>query len=301
MFEKNVDFGFNIKWDRLPEDDHFKRAMTYVNSNLLNENRKNLYVINGLPFYFDPTAKTVGITFSGGADSTMIFYMLCRLIESLGTDTKIVATTLIRGWDVKPWLEDITADIIAYLNRRFPNIQKDQVFGFLPPAFEITPLKNIVGMDKIYNKDNLDNAYADVYAVMSYTQYVNAKYKIKNTYSGVTMNPELNNSELNSPGFRNTREFTEFDLNDFKGHGSNMGPFTMLYKNWVIAQYENFNIQELFELTRSCNTPLTELNIPNVEEIKICGSEYACQTCFFCEERKWGHENRHVYLEEFHK
>jgi hypothetical protein len=301
MFKKNVDFGFDINWDRLPDSDHFKKAMTFVNANLQDHRRKDLYVINGLPFYFDPSDKTIGITFSGGADSTMIFYMLCRLIESLGADTKIVAATVIRGWDVKPWLEDITADIISYLDKRFPNIQKEQVFGFLPPAFEVTPLKNIVGAEGMFSKDIVDTAYADIYCVMSYTKYINAKYKIERTYSGITMNPELDHPELNSPSFRDTREFNENDLSSFRGPGPNMRPFEMLYKNWVMAQYENFNIQELRELTRSCNTALIELNIPNVENIKILGSEYACQTCFFCEERRWGHDNRHLYLEDYHK
>lgn len=301
MFKKNVDFGFDLNWDRLSDTDHFKKAMTFVNANITDRHREKLYVINGLPFYFDKTDKTIGITFSGGADSTMIFYLLCRLIESLGADTKIVATTVIRGWEGRPWLEDITADIISYLNNRFPNIQKEQVFGFMPPAFEMTPLKNIVGIDKMFNQQIIETANADIYTIMSFTQYINAKYKIKNTYAGVTMNPELDHPELNFPSFRNTREFTELDLSSFQGHGPNIGPFTMLYKNWVMAQYENFNVQDLRELTRSCNTPLNELNIPNIEQIKIRGSEYACQKCFFCEERKWGHNNRLVYLEDYHK
>ena len=207
----------------------------------------------------------------------------------------------IRGWDVKPWLEDITADIISYLDKRFPNIQKEQVFGFLPPAFEVTPLKNIVGAEGMFSKDIVDTAYADIYCVMSYTKYINAKYKIERTYSGITMNPELDHPELNSPSFRDTREFNKNDLSSFQGPGPNMRPFEMLYKNWVMAQYENFNIQDLRELTRSCNTSFAELKIPNAENIRIRGSEYACQTCFFCEERKWGHENRHLYLEEYHK
>ena len=298
MFEKNIDFGFDMKWDRLPEDDHFKKSIKYIDSNISDDHRKNLYVINGLPFYFDKTQETIGITFSGGADSTMIFYMLCRLIESLGLNTKIVATTLIRGWEGKPWLEGITAEIISYLDRRFPNIKKEHLFGFLPLAFELTPLKSIVGMEKFFDKDILETAYADVYCVMSYTEYINKKYKIQNSYAGITMNPELNNSSINPPAFRNTREFTESYLTTFKGQGPNLGPFCMLYKNWVMAQYENFNIQDLRDLTRSCQAPLEELNIP--EGTTIRGSEYTCQKCFFCIERKWGHDNRHIYLEDFH-
>lgn len=301
MFKKNVDFGFDINWDRLSDSDQFKKAMTFVNANITDKHREKLYVINGLPFYFDKEDKTIGITFSGGADSTMIFYMLCRLIESLGTDTKIVAITLVRGWDGKPWLEDITADIISYLDRRFPSIKKEQVFGFIPPAFEVTPLKNITGMERQFNKDILDTAYADVYTVLSYTAYINAKYKIRNNYAGITMNPELNNPDINPPEFRNLREFIPEHLSSFNGNGPNLGPFCMLHKNWVMAQYENFNIQDLRELTRSCQAPLNELNIPNVQEIKIRGSEYVCNTCFFCEERKWGHDNRHIYLEDYHK
>lgn len=298
MFEKNSDIGFDFKFDRLPEGNHFKKAMQYVHDNLADYFYKDITNINGLPVYFNKESKSVMITFSGGADSTMMLYLLCRLIDYYKSNTKIIIVTHVRHWEGQPWIENITENIIKYLDNMFPAIKKEQHYGFIPTELEITPLSNIVGADKLFNLQDMSTAYADVFATMAHTIYIRQRFNIETSFSGVTMNPVLDHKELNSPSFRDMREFREGDLCSVQG-STNNGPFTIINKDWVMAQYYNFGITDLKDMTRSCNTPLSELNLPKNVELK--GSEFACGTCFFCAERQWGEDNRYFYLEDFHK
>jgi len=71
-------------------------------------------------------------------------------------------------------------------------------------------------------------------------------------------------------------------------------PFRFIEKNWVIKQYRELDILDLFDITRSCegdNSTRPEVFMgldyttykPN-QSVPICGR------CFWCRERRWALE-----------
>jgi hypothetical protein len=64
-------------------------------------------------------------------------------------------------------------------------------------------------------------------------------------------------------------------------------PFRFADKAWVVLQYKNLDIMELFDLTRSCEGEFSNMNYKTYtpgQFVPICG------TCFWCKEREWAIE-----------
>ena len=306
MFKRNINFGFDLNWGRLPEDEHFVKAMRFVKS--LNIDQTKHSIVNGLPIYFDPAEKKIAITFSGGADSTMLTYILCRLIEAYKCDTEIVAITLIRFWESRSGTEDSARNVFSIIDRMFPNIKKTHTLGFVPTALEFTPLKNIVfppvklGMNPEFSDYIINSAHADVYAVKNYTDYITTRHGIFKTYSGTTMNPSHLLAGDHAPEFRKLRDFTPADAMCYNSEAKHKDPFGIIQKSWVMAQYENFGLRELRDATRSCESTDLALNAKfGPGKWTITDSKYSCGSCFFCKERQWGMDNAGIFLESYHK
>lgn len=306
MYNKNTEIGFDIQWDRLPDDDNVKQIVTLLYNDVFKgAPLHNYVVINGLPIKFDPTQKVIGLNFSGGADSTMLFFILCKIIETLNADVKIVASTLVRFWEDRSWTDDLTTNIFKYMQDRFPKIQMIHEFGFVPPALEITPLKNLVfepGKILPFEPKIMETAHADVYVVRNFSDYLARKYNITVTYSGTTMNPEHLNEEVKAPKFRELREITAEDIKSYTGQPTIHDPLILVQKTWVMAQYKNFGLEDLLQMTRSCAAGRRMLDeIYGAGQWQVNGSDYSCGECFFCLERQWASENTGIYLEEYHK
>lgn len=304
MYNKNSDIGFEFNWDRLPDNDRIKQLVSRL-YRLRNQQPLTHHVmINGLPVFFDPSKKAVSLNFSGGADSTMMFFLLCKLIEVSGAKTKIVASTLIRFWEDRSWTDDLASNIFGYMRRRFPNIEMIHEIGFIPTALESTPIKNLLFEKKKplpFSNHVMENANADVYAVMDYSRYLAAKHNISYIYGGTTMNPSHLADDVKAPKFRVQRELDDNDMEMYSLNSIAQDPFYLIHKNWVMAQYDNFELQDLLHMTRSC-----EVNSIGLDDIygkgqwHITGSDYSCGTCFFCQERNWAYDNRTIYLKEHH-
>jgi hypothetical protein len=300
MFKKNVELGFDINWDLIPPDSHFRHSIQYLKD--LNINMDNFCVVNGLPIYFNKNDKVFNINLSGGADSTMLFYIICRLIAEFKLDIKIIATTLIRFWEYRSGTEDAARNVFKMVRNTFTNIDMEHVFGFVPTALEITPLKNINLPPRTYSQFLLDNAKADVYAVMNFTDYVNKRNQVDRAYSGTTTNPVHLGTDVKAPEFRRVREFVDSDSHSYLRNTTRHDPFMLIQKNWVMAQYENFGLLKLRDATRSCeSTNVTLDNIFGEGKWQATDSKYSCGTCFFCQERAWGIDSADIFLEGRHK
>lgn len=300
MFKKNVELGFDVNWDLIPADSHFRRSIEFIKS--LNINMDNFSVVNGLPIYFNKNDKIFNINLSGGADSTLLTYILCKLISEYKLKIKIIATTLIRFWEFRSGTEDAARNIFNIIQSMFPDIEMEQVFGFVPTALEVTPLKNIVLPLNSYADFFKENANADVYAVMNFTDYVNKRNKVDRTYSGTTTNPDHLGASVNAPEFRRVREFMDSDRHSYLRNTIRQDPFCLIQKNWVMAQYENFGIEFLRDATRSCESTDLVLNAMFGEgQWDSTNAKYSCGKCFFCQERSWGIDSTDIFLEGLHK
>jgi hypothetical protein len=305
MFKKNIDLGFDIKWDNLPDDHHFKSTMTQLHEHIFSADsgedliEKNYYIINGLPIYYNKDDDAISIDLSGGADSTMIFYILCKIITALKTSPKIVAMTMIRFWETKSSTENISDNILNYFKEKFPHLDIHYERGFVPPGLEKTPIKNIVFQNKVFPPHIMENAHGDVYAVHNFNEYIVQKHKIKRSYGGVTTNPT---HDVQGPAFRKVREFTQDDFNSYLSDLYRKDPFVLIQKDWVMAQYENFEIQDLRDMTRSCSSEDSALNIIyGKNNWTKNGVEYSCNKCFFCTERAWAQANNTLLLKQNHQ
>lgn len=262
----------------------------FVNSyELIFRKYPEIHHINGLPIHFDPNAKNILISLSGGADSSILAYMLCDYIEKNNYNISVHFMTLVRFWKEKPWLENSGKNVYAYLKKRFPSICKDQHWGFLPPQFEDVPLTNL-NKPAIFTKLP-EKANCDVLVTIEFQEYLMNKLKIDFLYTGTTMNPPLNTED--QPTFRNE----EYIKNKWEWalSGPCVNPFGLLRKNFTMAQYHNYNLWDLLELTRSCEA-----------DVFVFGEEYRhngktppeCGTCFFCKEKQWGLDNCEGFLLE---
>ena len=248
-----------------------------------------IHNINGLPIHFDPTAKNILISLSGGADSTVLTYMICDYIEKNNYATKVYCMTLVRFWKNKPWLTPMAKDVFNYLKERFPNIIQEQVWGFLPPEFEDVPLSRLQKPELFQRLPK--EANCDVLVTVDFQDYVMKTYAIEWIYTGITMNPPFATED--EPTFRN-EEFVKDNWN-WAISGPAINPFGLLRKNFTMAQYKNYNLQDLLKLTRSCEGDVFEfgeayLHIPTYPP--------ECGHCFFCQEKKWAIENCNGFLSE---
>jgi len=53
---------------------------------------------SGLDVMFDPEWKRIGVNLSGGADSCLLTYLLCKIIKDNKLETKVDVITYQRCW-----------------------------------------------------------------------------------------------------------------------------------------------------------------------------------------------------------
>lgn len=284
--------GFDADVDRLPQC-RFKEVVYFYRKH--NFELLSPYIeVNGLPMHFDPAYKRIGINLSAGADSTLLLYILCRTIEELNLDTKIWAISVVRFWQHHEWSERAKAAVFQWFKDRWPTIIQEQHWGFLPTAYEMTKITqiNLDPQEQLNFQDPTCNS--DVYYFRSYNDYMVNKLKLDAIYSGTTTNPVDKEMPM-APEFRNVQHLAF--PNSIQGNQrrinavddvwfTHVDPFALIEKNWIMAQYDNFGLQELLLMTRSC--------VESDDPVAGCGR----LQCFHCGERFWAIRHRLMFLEE---
>ena len=260
----------------------------YVRSN--KKSPPSIDYFNSLPIHFDKQSKKIGITFSGGADSTLLLYILCYFIKKNDMDCKIYPITALRYVDEKPWLEPISVTVLDFLKNLFPNTIENQSCFLIPKEFELVKVSSL-NVKKYSDRFPADKATCDVIFVDENANYFIKKYNLDWTYTGVTTNPPI--AIPNEPKFRNYKETMTYDgvITD-----KFINPFRFISKEWIVAQYYNLKLEKLLNLTRSCQADIVDLNLQGWN----IGDEYPreCGQCFFCLEKKWAIDNMKKYLKE---
>jgi hypothetical protein len=280
--------GFRLDKNKLPEGNRFLSVINFYEKNGL-YNKVPGIIFNGLFIPFDPGHKNVGAMLSAGIDSTILTYIVCHIIEELKYDIKVHPISVVRNWKNAKWSVDAKKKVYGYLKDRFPNIIQEHRWGFLPTAFETTPIHRINLSPK--ERSNYLNFYgkaaADVYYFISFQEYIYEILNLDTIYEATTTNP-IDTKIPHSPTFRNADKLIR--SNDFRSIISDVSahPFRLIEKSWPIAQYDNFNILDLKSMTRSCNDKdVADEGCGRIE-------------CFPCNERKWANENKHLFLKDFH-
>ena len=266
----------NRKWKREFKNHHNKSVPPYT-------------VVNKLPIHFDPNWKNIGISFSGGADSSLLLYILCKLIVESKSDCKIHPISMVRFHNEKPWLEYMCRDVYNWIDQQFPGILQEQQWGFIPPFLEVIKISQL-NDSNLNLKFNSKLASCDVAVVDSFLHYQQQRLDLEFIYTGNTTNPPIEHEK--APAFRHA-DVTADNLNRVLSK-IHISPFGLINKSWVMSQYKNFNlIDTLLPLTRSCESKMSEYNLDTWK----FGDPYPepCGKCFFCKEREWAWNNLEEY------
>ena len=226
---------------------------------------------------------SVGMSLSGGVDSAMVFYLLCKYAPQLS----IVPFTMIEEGHptARPnniWHVD---EICLYMKEKFPKVDiKDvQECRFNPK-------------DPILYQEALDHIKRKIVSGIEPYGYVkslataNFRNKLINDgafnlmCSGISMNPPIEEQEKhmftrveprrNKVAAAVTKEHKTILGKKLISHN----PFINSHKKVIAAFYHKYDLMnDLFPLTSSCVGTATSTNY----------FTKPCKVCFWCQEKKW--------------
>jgi len=234
--------------------------------------------IEGVQIPYNRNWKNIGIALSGGADSALLAYLLCDLTRE--TDTTIHIVNHVRCWKTKPWQQHDADKVFGWLFQRFYHTKFKRHTNFIAPELEYANMgPNLVDeYGKHVSGDNIQQR--------AYAEYICKSQNIDAYYNAVTKNP------LVDLGGMSERDIEPNNNNRHLEYMIHMGvvashPFRFVDKSWVLKQYKRLDIMDLFNLTRSCEGEIDNINYMTYtkgQEVPICG------TCFWCKERAWAIE-----------
>jgi hypothetical protein len=240
------------------------------------------YIVESVEIPFDKDWKKIAISLSGGADSALLSYLICDFIEKENLkNIEIHLISHVRCWKTKPWQKYDSLNIYNWLANHFNKIKFERHTNFIAPDLEY----GIIGptiTDEYGKKVSGDNIQARAFA-----EYICHLKDINAYYNAVTKNPK-------NVDFKGMIE-RDIDLNSSNEHLLLMKhmdrwaihPFRFVDKSWIVSQYKKIGLEDLFNLTRSCEGEFEELNYKTYtpgQYVPVCG------TCFWCKEREWAIE-----------
>ncbi len=249
--------------------------------------------IDGLDIPFSNNWRKIGVNLSGGADSALLAYVLCLIIETNKIDCTVDIISFIRCWNTRPWHQFVSASVYNWLRDRFPNIVHDRHTTYIPPEIEYGNIGATI-VTKHYDEP----LAGDAIIISSYNTFIAQHKKLDAVFNGITSNP---------PGITvPNRTFTEnqFKLSELVIHKKSinsflMRPFKYIQKDWIFHQYNNLGILELYNMTRSCEGDITTHDvirevIPNVGSYEYGMAVPICGECDWCKERSWAEKQMRI-------
>lgn len=235
--------------------------------------------INDVKIPFDPDWKNISISLSGGADSALLAYILC---ENANSHQTIHIISHIRCWKTKPWQQNDSKRIYQYLRNSFPHLKFVRHENFIAPDIEYAEIGPSI-IDEYGKKVSGDNIQ-----IRAFAEFVCFKHDIDVYFNAVTKNP--NDSSIKG---MKERDITENKTNSHLREMTHMNrlashPFRFVMKDWILDQYKQKNLMELFNLTRSCEGVFDDINYENYTNQTTVPE---CGECFWCKEREWAIEN----------
>jgi len=238
--------------------------------------------VDGVFIPLNQTWKNIGVSLSGGADSALLAYLLCELIEKHNLDITVHVISHIRCWKTRPWQRYNSLDVYNWLITRFKNIRFIRHENFLPPDFE-WGTKGPTIVDE-YGKLNS----GDIIEIRAFAEYVGFKENLDAYFNAVTCNPDIEIEGAMKLRNINPSEQTLSKLITTHMNRVSCHPFRFTNKSWIYAQYKRLDILNLYNITRSC-----EGEFNNITYESYTPGQYVpvCKTCFWCAERAWAEEH----------
>lgn len=227
---------------------------------------------------FDQNWRRIAISLSGGADSALMTYLLCQNV----TDQEVHIISHIRCWKTKPWQEHDSENVYKWFIKHFPRIKFFRHVNFIAPDLEYGNRGPII-IDEYGKSVSGDNA-----EIRAFAEYICHREKIDCYYNAVTRNPK----NVNLKGAMPERDIDPTPENKYLYFTTHMGryachPFRFIDKSWIMQKYKDLGINDLRDITRSCEGTFENLNYKNYIQGQIVP---VCEECFWCRERSWALE-----------
>lgn len=220
----------------------------------------------------------IGYKVSGGADSAIVGWLLCKtIVEECNSDPVVYPITMDQPG--KAYQVKFAKGVVAFLKQQWPTVTFGEHFTGVgsEPITEVNPHMGDEGKaNPNYNEDQ---------SVI--TEKLFDDYKIRCLFNGVTANPsefvgqDEKHQQVSMPPERNkTGKPLPIQYHrDLEGHrhpGEVFSPLVNIDKKGVAEIYNYFGlIDTLFPLTRSCEDWTEDFSAH-------------CGKCWFCLERLWG-------------
>jgi hypothetical protein len=234
----------------------------------------NLHNIDGVNIPFDNSWNGIAISLSGGADSALLAFLLCNIVKN--QTVHIISHT--RMWKTRPWQGNDSLKVFVWLTSRFPNIKFERHTNFIAPDVEYGNMGPII-KDEYGKMVSGDNAQQRAYA--EYVCYYN---NIDAYYNAVTRNPRgIDLGGMIERDIEPTEDNRHLEIMQHQGKWA-LHPFRFVDKSWIVKQYKDNNITDLFDITRSCEGEFEGINYETYTPDNFIPT---CGKCFWCKEREW--------------
>jgi hypothetical protein len=239
---------------------------------------QTFFDIDGVRIPFNKNWNSIAISVSGGADSALLAHLLCCLAPDEFT-VHIISHT--RMWKTRPWQQYDSLNVWNWLLKKHPNLKIFRHNNFIAPDLEYGNIgPNLT--DEYGKQVSGDNIQQRAYA-----EYICHRENCDAYYNAVTRNPRQ--AAFNGMLERDLEPTEENKHLEFMIHMDKVAshPFRFTDKAWIVKQYKRLDIEDLLEITRSCEGEFTGIDYKTYvrgQFVPVCGE------CFWCKEREWAIE-----------
>ena len=238
-----------------------------------------------LDILFNKNWKSVAVNLSGGADSCLLTYFICKIIQDNSLDCTVDIITFTRCWDTRPWQGWWSIQVLNKLKEKYPNIIRKRHTTFIPPILEHGVTGPLV-------EPEYGGRSGDQIIVGEFNKYACYKNKFNALFNATSKNPDDSRQDRMKNRDGNALDAELFEIMQYRRRLGTwfLLPFKFVQKDWIVAQYHLYNIIDLYYTTRSCEGDYDI--IPGIMELEsfkyIQGMTIpTCNTCWWCNERQW--------------
>jgi len=262
--------------------------MYEVNNSLYKNIADNvlLHTVSHLSIPIDGKWQRIGVNLSGGADSALLTYLLCSMIQRYNLNTKVDIITYQRCWETRPWQGYISMQVFDKLNDLFPYIIENRYTTYIPPELE----HGVIG-------PVIDGRSGDQIIVGSFNKFAAWEYNLDAVYNATSKNPDDLREDRMANRDKDAEDGQLTDLWFYSGkvNATFVHPFRFVKKDWIVAQYYIHNILDLYKITRSCEGDINHHDIVkdacgHFKDYKVGMYIPECKQCWWCEEREWANK-----------
>ncbi|MDB4335679.1 hypothetical protein OAA03_00300 [bacterium] len=201
----------------------------------------------------------IGISMSGGLDSSLMTWLLCKEISDNNKNTEVFP---LHGIDnTRPTSPENIQNIINFLRTSFPSVKIHDML-----TWDNTK-------DYIIPKSEKDTAGLKKYMYSHNIRYI---------YQGRTANPPKEVTDNFGGHFEKVRSHNNDKptiVHSVKNNSYLIRPWINVDKKYIYEQYKKHNLLDTLE-------PLTWSCIAFMYETKFFTEP--CKTCYWCKEKHWG-------------